>query len=498
MDRTSGILMPIFSLPSKYGMGGFGKESYKFVDFLESASVKVWQILPLVQTGYGNSPYSSVATESFNPLFISVEDLKAKKLLTAKELEIAKIKGKYIDYEYVYRTRYELLRKAFSRFDLNDKDFKSFLQKKEYHDYALYMSIKEKRAQKPFYEWEKELASRDSGALAKFEKDNKNEVLFWQFVQFMAKTEWLKLKGYANAHKVKILGDMPLYVALDSVDVWKNPELYKLDDNYRPTKVAGVPPDYFSKTGQLWGNPVYDYENHKKDNFAWWTRRLKNTLKIFDYVRIDHFRGLDRYYEINAGEETALNGEWVSVPSRELFDSVHKQVDGKRIIAEDLGIIDDGVRELLKYTGYPGMKILSFAFDGKEDNLYLPENITENSVCYTGTHDNDTLYGLIENSSEWDYNNLYNGVKSSLKKLKIKDAVVSKKSLAKRMIVLGYACKSELFILPFADVMLKGNDYRINVPGTVKAENWAIRFNARSFSKTRAEYLKTLASKYNR
>ncbi len=498
MERASGILMPVFSLPSKYGMGGFGEESYNFIDFLAESKVKVWQILPLVQTGYGNSPYSSISAESFNPLYIDLVDLKERGLITDRELNKAKLNTKLVDYGWVFWLRYPILRKAFSRFDRNDKAFKKFVKDKEYYDYALYMAIKEKREQKPFYEWESELASRCEDAIKKFDKENKEEILFWQFLQFMAKTQWLKLKDYANKKGVKILGDMPLYVALDSVDVWKNPQLFKLDDNYRPTKVAGVPPDYFSKTGQLWGNPVYDYDKHKEDNFGWWSQRLQNTLKIFDLVRIDHFRGLDRYFEINAGEATAENGVWVDVPSEELFDNIHKTVDGNRIIAEDLGIIDDGVRELLAYTGYPGMKILSFAFNGEPNNLYLPQNIEENAVCYTGTHDNDTLYNLIDTASEWDYNNLVNGVKNSLKLLKIRDTVVSKKSLAKRIIVLGYASKADLFIIPFADVMLKGGDYRINCPGTVSNQNWSIRFGKRAFSKGRIKYLSKLAERYGR
>jgi 4-alpha-glucanotransferase len=294
------------------------------------------------------------------------------------------------------------------------------------------------------------------------------------------------------------MGDIPIYVALDSVDVWVNPELFKLDDDFKPKKVAGVPPDYFCSEGQLWGNPVYDYEEHKKDGYAWWINRIKNLLSIYDYVRIDHFRAFDRYYEVPADAKNAINGEWIKVPSEELFSSLHQRVDKERIVAEDLGIIDDGVRELLKKVGYPGMKILSFAFDGQSNNLYLPQNIEENYICYTGTHDNDTLMGLIENASEWDKNNLKNGVKNSLDLLKIKGEVDSDIALAESMIKLGYSSKARWFIMPMQDINLLSTDYRINEPGIVKEQNWAIKLPESAFSSKIKNKLKSLTKKYNR
>ncbi len=490
--------MPIFSLPSKYGIGSFGSESYEFIDFLKKSGQKVWQILPLVQTGYGNSPYSSVCSTSFSPYFISLETLKEEKLLTANEVKGARIDTKYVDYGKLYNVRYPLLKIAFNRFDKEDAEFAAFCKSGEYRDYAFFMAIKKETNYQHFYEWEDGLKYRDKKALNTFYKENKDEVLFWQFLQFMAKKQWLALKKYAKEKGVKIMGDMPLYVALDSVDVWKAPELFKLDENFTPKKVAGVPPDYFSRTGQLWGNPVYDYDTHKADNFAWWRKRLKTALKIYDYVRIDHFRGLDRYYEIPFGANDATSGEWVKVPSRELFDSVHSEVGKDKIIAEDLGIIDDGVRELLKYTGYPGMKILSFAFDGMPDNLYLPEAIEENSVCYTGTHDNDTLMGLIEKASDWDKNNLLNGAKNSLKKMGIKAEITDNKSLAAAIINLGFASKSNLFIVPMQDYLFMGGDMRINEPGTVKDQNWAVRFSKSDFTAKVSERILKLVKKYNR
>ena len=490
--------MPVFSLPSRYGIGSFGQESYNFIDFLSKANQKVWQVLPLVQTGFTNSPYSSVCANSFNPYFISLDELYNDGLLTKADLKKASSRGKYIDYGALYFERYPTLRKAFKKFDIENEEFKKFVRSGEYRDYALYMSIKMASGNKPFYEWEDGLKFRDKNALANFKNKNKEEVLFWQFVQFTAKNQWFKVKEYANSKGVKILGDMPLYTCWDSSDVWTHPELYKLDENLYPKKVAGVPPDYFSKTGQLWGNPVYDYEHHKATGFKWWTARLKKVLEIYDLVRIDHFRGLDRYYEIPFGEDTAINGKWVEVPSRELFNAIHSKVDKERIIAEDLGIIDDGVRGLLAFTGYPGMKILSFAFNGEGDNLYLPENVTENSVCYTGTHDNDTLLGLLERSDWWDYNNFTNGVTASLKKFKIKRKIDNRKRLARAIIKLGFNCKSNLFIIPVQDIALLNTEYRVNEPGTHKAQNWAVKINKGAMNDKVALRLKKLTISSNR
>lgn len=499
MERKSGILCPIFSLPSKYGIGGFGSECFKFIDFLSEAKQKIWQILPLVQTGYGNSPYSSVSSRSFNPYFISVEELKKEKLITAEEAKFALCGDKkYIDYGELYSVRYPLLRKAFSRFDLQDKEFKRYVKSKESFDYAMFMAIKYASGQKHFYEWDEELKRRDEKALDKFYKTYREEVLFWQFVQFKAKTQWQKVKEYANEKGVSIMGDIPIYVALDSVDVWVNPELFKLDDDFKPLKVAGVPPDYFCQEGQLWGNPVYDYSEHKKNGYAWWIDRIKNVLSIYDYVRIDHFRAFDRYYEVESNAPNAINGEWIQVPSEEIFTALHKVVDKDRIVAEDLGIIDDGVRELLKKVGYPGMKILSFAFDGQADNLYLPQNIEENYICYTGTHDNDTLMGLIQGASEWDKNNLKYGVKNSLELLDIDGEVQSDLELMQSIIKLGFKSKARWFIMPMQDVCALSTDYRINAPATVKVQNWAIKLPKTAFSSQTKNLLKTLTKKYNR
>ena len=490
--------MPVFSLPSEYGIGDFGFNAYRFVDFLQKSGQTVWQILPLVQTGYGDSPYSSVCSYSFNPYFISPEILYKKGLLTKSELEFSKRKNKYINYEEIHSVRYPLLEKAFLRFDVDNKEFKSFLKSKEMYDYALFMTLKYATGNKHFYHWQKEFLLRDEKALKKFYKEYEQKILFWQFVQFEAKNQWIALKQYANERNIKIMGDMPLYVALDSVDVWKNPNLFKLDENFNPKKVAGVPPDYFCADGQLWGNPVYDYEEHQKTNFSWWVNRIKTALSYFDYVRIDHFRGLDRYYEVESSATDAKVGDWIKVPSEELFLAIESEVGNDRIIAEDLGIIDDGVRELLKKTGYPGMKILSFAFNGDSSNLYLPEKLDYNCICYTGTHDNDTLLGLIKNVPEWDYNNLVNGVNNSLNLMQIDKDIIEQTQVAEAIIELGLKSQSKMFIMPMQDLLLLGSDYRINEPGTVSNLNWSIMFDECVFSEKNSNKLFELTKKYNR
>ncbi|MBE5731474.1 MAG: 4-alpha-glucanotransferase [Clostridiales bacterium] len=497
MKRKSGILLHISALPTKYGIGSFGSESYEFIDYLVKSKQKIWEILPLNQTGFGDSPYSSCCSYSFNPYFISLESLLGQGLLTKKELKECEDTNKYIDYGKLYNERFAILKKAFSRFDKTKKEFVSFVKKGEYKDYALFMTLKLKFNNRGFYDWPYEFKYRNPCALKDFEKENIDDILFWQFLQYEASSAWIMLKGYAKENGIEIIGDLPLYVAYDSVDVWCNPQLFKLDDNLTPKKVAGVPPDYFSATGQLWGNPVYNYEKMSEDGYKWWVNRFVSALKYYDYVRIDHFRGFDRFYEIDYGKSDATEGEWITVPSDELFEQIHKRISKKRIIAEDLGIIDDGVIALLKKTGYPGMRVLSFAFNSEDTNPYLPQNLEENSICYTGTHDNDTLMGLLEQFSEWDYTNFRNGVKNSLKSLNIKKTVNSSQSVAKSVIELGFASKSHLFIIPMQDVALLGKDYRMNTPGR-EIGNWTLKVPKKCFSDKNSEYLANLTTRYKR
>jgi len=472
--------MHISSLPNNFGIGSLGIECYKFIDFLKKGGQKYWQILPLNQTGFGNSPYQSIYSNSFNPYFISLEILNKEKLLTKKELLAEKVLGNKVDYGRLAERRLKVLRKAFSRFDKTDEDFVAFVKKGEYRDYALFMILLDENSD--FYKWERKYKLRDKSGLKRLEKEKNEDFLFYNFIQYEALLQWTMVKGYALKNGIKIIGDMPLYVSSVSVDVWKNPELFKLDENLRPTKIAGVPPDYFSETGQVWGNPVFNYEEHKKDNFSWWKNRLLTALKKYDVVRIDHFRGLDRYFEIDFGEETAVNGVWVDAPGREIFDEVKKKVKGEKIILEDLGIIDDGVIALKNYVNYKGMSVLSFAFNGDEYNKYLPKNLEENTVLYTGTHDNNTLLGLINGLDDWDRKNFINGVIESSKLLNIKGKLKTKEDFVNRVITLGAKSKAEIFIIPYQDLLVKDESYRMNTPSTLTNDNWAVRFTKKDFN----------------
>lgn len=469
--REAGILLHISSLPGKERIGTLGEGAYRFVDFLKAAGVKYWQILPLVQTGFGDSPYQSVFASSGNPYFIDLFALAEKGLI--KKSEILPVLGKGgVDYGFLYSEKYAVLRRAFSRFDVNDADFRAFIDGGEFEDYALYMAIKQKSGNKSFDLWGKPYKYRDKAALDAFKEENKSEYLFWLFLQYEFLSQWKALKSYANAAGVRIIGDIPLYVARDSADVWAHPELFKLGKNRKPKKVAGVPPDYFSATGQLWGNPVYDWKVHAADGYRWWTERIRRAFSLYDVVRIDHFRGFDRYYEIDAGEETAVGGRWRKGPGYALFYAIEQKLGRLDFIAEDLGTLDVGVYRLMKKTGYPGMKVLEFAFDGNPQNPYLPSNIEENSVCYTGTHDNDTLLSFFENMSEGELKAYCARIRDELKKAGISRRVSGAKSAAESVVELALACRSSLSVVPLQDVLLNGS--RMNTPSTSQG-NWIYR-----------------------
>lgn len=471
-ERAAGVLCHISSLPAKYGIGDFGKEAYRFAKLLAKSGVKYWQILPLVQTGYGDSPYQSVSCGSGNPYFIDLEELKRKKLLTKKELKAVRHTGK-IDYGALYTERYETLRLAFSRFSLEDKEYHAFVKSGEAEDYSLFMTAKTVYGGS-FCEWDEALKRRDNDALEKLRTDYHEEYLFWQFTQYCFRTQWNRLKSYVNSLGIKIIGDIPLYVAYDSADVWAHPELFKLDGDLKPEKVAGVPPDYFSATGQLWGNPVYDWAAHEKENYKWWTDRLTRALKTYDAVRIDHFRGIDRYYEIPAGAQTAENGEWREGPKENLF----RNIDGKgKIIAEDLGVQDEGVKALLSKTGFPGMKVLLFAFDGNEENDFLPHNVPENSVVYTGTHDNDTVAGYVKSLSSEEFILLRSRVAKELDRIGLYVPLGEREeTISQAYTEMALSSKAWLCVLPIQDILGEDNSCRMNYPGKSDG-NWQFRLN---------------------
>ena len=474
--RAAGILLHISSLPGREGIGTVGESAYRFADFLAACGMRYWQVLPLVQTGFGDSPYQSVFASSGNPYFIDLYALAEKGLLKKSEIAPVCRKGP-IDYGFLYREKYAVLRRAFSRFDVSGSDFCAFAEEGGFEEYALYMAIKTKSGNKSFDLWDKRYKYRDGEALAAFKRDNKEEYLFWLFVQFIFFDQWHALKRYVNGLGIRIVGDIPLYVAADSADVWAHPSLFKLKGDLRPKKVAGVPPDYFSATGQLWGNPVYDWKAHEAEGFAWWTERIRRAFALYDTVRIDHFRGFDRYYEIPAGAETAVDGGWRRGPGAAFFAAVKEKLGGLDFIAEDLGTLDAGVYRLMKRTGYPGMKVLQFAFDGNPANPYLPENIEENSVCYTGTHDNDMAAGYLSSLPESERGAVRARVRSQLKAMGIGMRVSGVKSASDALCALALASKSYLAVLPVQDILHLGGEARMNTPA-VPAGNWRFRLRA--------------------
>jgi len=486
--KDVGILLHVSSLPNKYGIGTTGKSACEFIDILCARGIRYWQVLPLVQTSFGDSPYQTEYSGSGNPYFIDLDILAEEGLLTKEEIEACSDAGKFVDYGGVYVKKYAVLRKAFSRFDTGLPSFRRFVSSKKYEDFALFSAIKQVYGGAPFDTWEKSLKYADETAIKKFKKENEREYLFRLFLQYEFLSQWRNLKKYANARGVKIIGDLPLYVSCDSTDVWKNPELFKLDKNMKPKKVAGVPPDYFSATGQLWGNPVYNWKIHEQTGYAWWIDRFKRAFELYDVIRLDHFRGFDRYYEINADETTAVNGKWVSGPKNKLFRAVKDALGDVQIIAEDLGTLDEGVYSLLRKTGFPGMKVIEFAFDGNPDNPYLPKNINENSVCYTGTHDNDTLVGFVRGLSQWDRERLIAALRSELPKsdeCRQSFAVLTEKrttewteyDAAMAMMILALTSESRLTIIPMQDVLYEGAESRMNTPSTSR-NNWKYRISS--------------------
>jgi len=488
--------MHISSLPGKFGIGTLGKSAYEFVNLLAKNKIKYWQILPLVQTGYGDSPYQSVSCTSGNPYFIDPEFLLKDRLLTEAEVREAELSAGDADYAVLYETRFTLLRKAFARFDTMDKNFRSFKYKGEQEDYARFMTLKGVFGGKAFNEWDYDFRFNDRRLVDDFMRNNAEEYNFWLFVQYEFFKQWAELKSYANSKGVKFIGDIPLYVAYDSADVWANPKLFKLDGELNMTDVAGVPPDYFSEDGQLWGNPLYDWSAHKKSGYRWWINRIKSALDTYDVVRIDHFRGLDRYYDVKAGAKTAKVGKWLSGPGMELFEQAENQLGELNIIAEDLGTPDEGVKKLLKDSGFPGMNVLLFAFDGDKTNPYLPENIKENSVCYTGTHDNDTAAGYLLTLDAKEKAELLKQMKTSLKELSLPLPLTGDENICKALIAMCMACKSDYAIVPIQDILFLDNKSRMNRPGEASG-NWTFRLKALPDEKSFI-FLRNLIKKFDR
>ena len=488
--RKAGILLPISSIPSKYGIGTFSKSAYDFVDFLHEAGQSLWQILPLGPTGFGDSPYQSYSTFAGNPYNIDLDEFVNNGWLTEEACSLSdSVTPNKIDYEKISTLRFKLLRIAFLNSKIvEDVDFQRFVKENEEWllDYSLFMALKEKFHGLSWQAWDEPIKFRKETEVNKYKKELKDEIDFYGFQQYFFRKQWLALKTYANQLGIEIIGDIPIYVALDCADTWANPSLFQFDENLKPIAVSGCPPDAFSTTGQLWGNPLYHWEEHRKQNYAWWVNRIAYSFDIYDILRIDHFRGFDEYYVIPYADTTAEFGEWKQGPGYELFQAIKKNVGNKPIIAEDLGYLTKTVKKLLKQCKYPGMKVLQFAFQAKGDSEYLPHNAIQNSIMYTGTHDNDTIVG-------WYY-----ALSKADQKFAKKYAQVRKKeNLHWDFIRLALGSCSDTAIIPLQDYLGYGSEARINTPSTL-GNNWNWRFEAKACTTKLAKEIRNLTKLYRR
>lgn len=492
MARCAGILMPITALPSPYGIGTIGKAAYEFADFLKASGQKIWQILPVGPTSYGDSPYQSFSTYAGNPYMIDLDFLIEDGLLIeddVKDRNWGSNKNE-VDYAMIYQSRFDVLYCAFKRFKKCDQtEFKQFIKEnKEWLDnYSLYMAVKKSFGMKAWTEWpDEDIRVRKPEAVKAYKSKYRNDIRFWKFVQFMFYKQWEKFRAYVNGLGIEILGDMPIYVAMDSADTWANPEVFWLDEERNPVRVAGCPPDYFSATGQLWGNPLYDWEYLKSTNYKWWFERIKSASKLFDITRIDHFRAFDSYYAIPFPAENAINGDWMEGPGIEFFEKMKEEIGDIPIVAEDLGSLTDGVRQLLKDSGYPGMKVLEFAFDSGEENDYLPHKYTENSVVYSGTHDNDTIMGWFDTAKESDINYATEYCK-----------LTKEEGYNWGIIRVAYESRSNYAIIQMQDILGLGSEARFNIPSTLGG-NWVWRIDKEALTAELANKLKTMSETYGR
>ena len=480
MKRKAGILLPISSLPSRYGIGCFDEAAYKFVDWLQTAGQHYWQILPLVPTSYGDSPYQSFSTFAGNPYFISLDKLVEAGLLTEKEIKAVDMGKKADDIYYakLYKGRYKLLRKAYEKSRISEnQDFQQYLADNGWwlEDYALFMALKDRFEGKCWNEWPEDIRLRWGYSMDYYRKELYFDIEFQMFMQYLFARQWQELKAYANSKGVEIIGDIPIYVAMDSADTWSHPELFQLNEKCEPLAVAGCPPDGFSATGQLWGNPLYNWDYHRSTSFDWWMSRLWYAFNMYDVLRIDHFRGFDEYYSIPYGAKDAVNGHWEKGPGIDLFKCMKYCLGDRLVIAEDLGFMTDSVRQLVKESGFPNMKVLEFAFDARDTGAaadYLPHNYNNNCVVYTGTHDNETLQGWFKSISPVEIE-------------MVRDYLYAPKTplqeLHKPMINAAMASVAATCIIPLQDYLGLDNSARTNKPSTV-GQNWRWRVDAKALT----------------
>ena len=488
--RSCGILMHISSLPSPYGIGTFGAEAEKFADWLKEAGQKYWQVLPIGPTGYGDSPYQPFSSFAGNPLLIDLDELVEHGYLAKKSLDNPDYGAdpSYVDFDIVNSNKTALLREAFAGFT-DDVGYTSFVIEEQdwLDDYALFMALKDKFGGRPWSDWDDDIKLREPEAVKRWTEELKDDIKFYKFVQYIFYRQWDRFHRYCNKNGIQLIGDIPIYVSPDCADVWAQPELFELDEKRVPKRVAGVPPDYFSATGQLWGNPLYNWEEMHKTGYKWWLKRIGKSKESFDMLRIDHFRAFDTYYAIPYGHKTAENGTWEKGPGMELFNAIKNDLGDVNIIAEDLGDIFDSVKELLRDTGFPGMRVLQFGFNSDNtDNDHLPHNYPKNCCAYTGTHDNATIMQWYREADPKS---------RAMARRYVKPRLFERFSAACVRVV--YASPANLAIIPMQDILGLGANARMNVPSTVGG-NWKWRMLPGRLTASRAEKLRSLADTYFR
>lgn len=529
-ERNAGILMPVSSLPSPYGIGTFGKDAYDFVTFVKECNHKYWQVLPLGPTTYGDSPYQSYSAFAGNPYFVDLDMLIEAGFLLKSEVisrdwgdgivpvnvsEDDAVNGRfgtyrdgnigderYVSYEKIYNNRFDILRIAYNRFKAACaeskktlakglplyKQFDNFVKDNEdwLEDYALFMALKSHFNNVSWGEWETDIKFRKPEAMSRYEEQLSDDIGYWKFIQFEFYLQWNALKQYANSNGIEIIGDIPIYMGYDSVDVWANQGEFQLDENLTPIKVAGVPPDAFSDAGQKWGNPLYDYDKMEANGFSWWRKRMAASAKLYDVIRIDHFIGIVKYYTIPADMPDARQGEYRQGPGQKLLDVINESIGDKKIIAEDLGVEVPEVAKILKENGYPGMKVLEFAFGGDRKNPHLPYNYTQNLVCYGGTHDNETLLGFFEDRGDWELGYAYDYLDTR-----------DKGRMVDQVFRAAYSSVAVLTVFAVQDILKLGNWARMNLPSSM-GNNWKWRMQKGQLGQHELECMRYLASVFDR
>ncbi|OGO79449.1 MAG: 4-alpha-glucanotransferase [Clostridiales bacterium GWB2_37_7] len=474
-NRESGILLHPTSLPSKYGIGDLGKEAYEFIDFLYNSKQRLWQVLPLGPVGYGESPYQSFSAFAGNTMLISIDRMIELNILTRQDiLSVPSFNADKVDFEPVKEYKQKLFKLAFNRFCASDNEaFELFVEENGYwlDEYSFFMALKDHFGGVAWNCWEKSIAKREAYAMEYYKKLLRDEITYQKFLQFMFFTQWLELKAYANKKNIKIIGDIPIFISNDSSDAWSQRELFEINEEGYPIKVAGVPPDFFSETGQYWGNPHYKWDKIENSQFKWWIDRFEMLLKVVDIIRIDHFRGFEAYWEIPGSEVTAINGKWVKAPGKKLFAAIEKHLGKLPIIVEDLGVITKEVEQLKKELDFPGMKILQFTFGKGSEERFLPHNYEIDSVVYTGTHDNNTTVGWYKDSLQ----SQPEAIEQLKRHFDIKEDV-SPKDICWKLIEIAFRCNSVIAIVPMQDLLCLDSEARMNIPSTIGG-NWNWRFN---------------------